>query len=372
MLTRLPEISDPARRRLRLAISLAVAVVIVIMTWYLLLIIIPLLTSMAVAALLTPLVRLGQRSPVASRWPGIYSVAAAAAATLLAVAAVLGLAALAVYGLVGGVAAFEEVAPVIAEGSSEAWEEVQQVYQERVPENVQEALAPRIADLRDGMLDSGVTALENVARIAESSVSQVIVLLATPISVFQILRRPGALGDGIKRLLPELVRDDLTEMGRLSVNTIMSYIRIQLFLGLFIGTALTLLYWAAGVPLALPLGFLAAAVELLPVIGTTVFILLAIVVVALLDLPKLPLALVIYIGLQIVQNGLLSPRLQGQALGVHPMALVLALALFGLWLGIIGTLVAAPLTGAGWRVFQYVRNEWRSASDLPETLPDSS
>lgn len=258
-------------------------------------------------------------------------------------------------------ATFQEAAPDIFADTDAACAEIRESYRETIPESLREAIDPRLEALRASMLDSGASALERVARIAQSSVSQVIVLLATPISAFQLLQRPGSLADGIRRLLPELVRDDLSEMGRIAGNTVMAYIRIQLLSALLIGAAVWLLYWGSGVPLALPLGLLAALTELVPVVGVTIYVLLVVIVVALLDLPKLPQALGIYIILQVLQNGLLIPRLQSYALGVHPMALVLvlALALFGLWMGIIGALVAAPLTGAGWQVFRYLRREWQ-------------
>ena len=347
-------------RRIKLLASLSVVIIFLVIAWQLVLIVVPLLTSIAVAALLMPLVRLGERSPLANRWPGIHRIAIAAVATFLAICLVLGLATLAVYGLVGGVTAFQEAAPDIFADTDAAWAQIKEDYRETVPESLQEVIDPRLEALRASMLDSGASALERVARIAQSSVSQVIVLLATPISVFQLLQRPGSLAEGTRRLLPELVRDDLSEMGRIAGNTVMAYIRIQLLSALLIGAAVWLLYWVSGVPLALPLGLLAAVTELVPVVGVSIYVLLAVVVVALLDLPKLPLALAIYVLLQVIQNGWLNPRLQGQALGVHPMALVLALALFGLWLDIIGALVAAPLTGAGWQVFQYLRREWRA------------
>lgn len=46
---------------------------------------------------------------------------------------------------------------------------------------------------------------------------------------------------------------------------------------------------------------------------------------------------------------------------MHPLTVILVLALFGLFLGFLGTLLAAPLTAAGYRVLDYVRREWTIA-----------
>ena len=57
-----------------------------------------------------------------------------------------------------------------------------------------------------------------------------------------------------------------------------------------VGVTVWLLYWAVGIKLALPLAMLAAVTELVPVVGTTLFILLMVIAVALTDLRLLPLA----------------------------------------------------------------------------------
>ena len=116
-----------------------------------------------------------------------------------------------------------------------------------------------------------------------------------------------------------------------------------------------------GIKLALPLGMLEAFTELVPIIGATIFVLVAGVAVALTDFQRLPLAAAFFVLIQVVHNSVISPRLQGQALGLHPVILVFALAVFSVFFGILGALVAAPVTGATLRVLQYAREVWNNA-----------
>ena len=102
MLKQLAEMGPVARRRIRLLVALGVAVVLLVLAWQLLLVLIPLALSAVIASLLLPLVRLGERSPLARRWPRFNRALVAGFATLLGVAAVLGFLALVAYGLVGG------------------------------------------------------------------------------------------------------------------------------------------------------------------------------------------------------------------------------------------------------------------------------
>jgi len=342
-------------------LSVLLAVVLVVVVWQLLSILLPFLLSAVVAYLLLPLVKLGDRVPLAQRWPGGVRAATAGFATLAVILSVVLVLALGVFRLVDGSITLAERAPsIIAEGKT-VWQEFQELYRNRVPSNIQEIVDPRLTELQSALLNSSIAALQRVSRVAQSGISQVVSLAASPIILFYLLYQPATLGGGVKRLLPGPLREDLSQIGRLAGESIGAYIRMQLLLGAVVGVVVWLALLVMGVPLALPLGILAGAAELVPIVGATIFIILASIVVALLDYTKLPFLIAVYFVVQILQNTLISPRMQGQALGLHPLSVILALAIFGLFFGFLGTLLAAPLTAAGYRVLTYTRREWASA-----------
>jgi len=357
----MPELSPHTRRRLRLSLSVLLAVALVVVVWQLFSILLPFLLSAVVAYLLLPLVKLGDRIPLAKQWPGGVRAATAGFATLIVILAVVVVLAFGAFRLVDGSLTLAERAPsIIAEGRA-LWQEFQELYRNRVPANIQEIVDPRLTELQSALLTSSIAGLQRVSRVAQSGISQVVSLAASPIILFYLLHQPTTLGNGVKRLLPGPLREDLSEIGRLAGESIGAYIRMQLLLGAVVGVVVWVALLVMGVPLALPLGILAGAAELVPIVGAAIFIVLASVVVALLDYTKLPFLIAVYFVVQILQNTLISPRMQGQALGLHPLAVILALALFGLLFGLLGTLLAAPLTAAGYRVLTYTRHEWASA-----------
>ena len=359
----LSELDPVARRRVRLIAALLAAVALLVIAWQLLLVLVPLAISVLIASLLLPVMRLGERLPTARRWPRLNRLAVAGFATLLGVLIVLAVIGVGAYALVGGIVTIAEVAPAVVEEGDRALADIEAAYRERVPKGIQEQVDPRLASIRDSLYDSGVSALGKVASLVQSNIGQFVTLLATPIAVFQFLYRPGAVPDAARRLVPAPIRDDLSEMARLSGATVIAYVRVQLVGAVMVGVTLWLLYWLVGIKLALPLGLLAAVSELVPIVGTLLFLLLMAVVVTLTDLRLLPVALVFYLVVQVIQNSLVTPRLHGLALGVHPMGLILSIAIFGMFFGILGALVAAPVTGAGYRVLQYVGRVWGEAGE---------
>ena len=354
-------LTNTARRRIQLLAAVAVALAVLAIVWQLLGVLLPFLVSAVIAYLLLPLVRLADRAPWAGRRPNLNRALFAGLATALVILAVLGVLALGIFRLVDGSITLAERVPGIVSEGREVWKEVQDVYQSRVPDNIKEQIAPRLTELRAALGDAGLVALQKVSRIAQSGISQVIGLASAPIILFYLLYEPAALGNGVRRLLPGPLRDDLSEIGRLAGQSIGAYIRMQLLLGLLVGVVVWLALWAMGAPLALPLGILAGLAELVPIVGPTIFFVVAGLVMALADLSKLPFVLAIYLAVQALQNTLVAPRMQGEALGLHPLAVILALAIFGIFFGFLGTLLAAPITAAGYRVLTYTRTEWNAA-----------
>ena len=363
MLKQLAELGPVARRRIRVIAALLVAIALLVLAWQLLLVLVPLALSAVIASLLLPVVRIGERSPLARRWPRLNRALVAGFATVLGVVIVLAFLGLVAYGLVGGAATFAQTSPLLNDEGSRAFADVEAAYRERVPVRIQEEIDPRLAALGDAILDSGVSALGKVANAIQSNIGQFVTLLATPIVVFQFLYRPNAVPEAARRLIPAPLRDDLAEMARLTGTTAIAYIRVQLVGAIFVGLSIWLLYWAVGIKLALPLGMLAALTELVPVVGTLLFLLLMAVAVGLTDLTLLPVALAFYLLVQVIQNSFVTPRLHGLALGLHPMGVLLSLAIFTMFFGFIGALVAAPVTGAAYRVLQYVGRVWEESED---------
>lgn len=345
--------------------ALAVAVIALIVIWKLLAVLLPFLLSGLVAYLLLPLVNAAERrTPLGRRWPRPTRMAAAALLLLLIILAVLIVVALGVLRIIDQSAALVERAPDLASEAQQIYQAVIAEYESRVPPNIRDMIDPRLLELRQALADGLNDALLRLFRILQTGVGLVVSLVTVPIILFYLLYEPASIGRGVRLLLPRSIRDDLSEIVRLSGESIGVYLRVQLLLGAMIGVVTALALWAMGVPLAPILAIVAFAGELIPIVGPTISLAIAVVVTLVTDITKTPLVIALYLALQALQNTLIAPRLQGQALGLHPLAVVLALAIFGLFLGFWGVLVAAPFTAAGYRVLSYVVQEWDAAAGL--------
>ena len=358
----LPQLSPTAYRRLRLLAALAVAVLALVVIWKLLAVLLAFLVSGVVAYLLVPVVNLAERrTPWGRRWPQVTRMATAVFLLLLLLLAILIVVGLGLLGVIDQSAVLVERAPALVADAQAIYQEAIAEYEGRVPPNIREMIDPRLGELRQALINGLEDALLSVLRFLQTGVGLVVSFATVPIILFYLLYDPAGLGQGVRRLLPRPVRDDFTEIARLTGESIGLYLRVQLMLAAMTGVVIGLGLWAMGVSAAPILAIIAAFAELIPIVGATISLVIAVVVMLVTDLTKTPFVVALYLVWQVLQNSLIAPRVQGQALGLHPLAIVLALAVFGLFLGFWGVLVAAPFTSAGYRVIRYVVEEWDAA-----------
>ena len=147
------------------------------------------------------------------------------------------------------------------------------------------------------------------------------------------------------------LRDTIGIIGRV----VGRYFRGQLVLGAIVGTIVFVGMKLIGFPagLAMALGFLSFIMEMVPVFGPWITLVIGIVV----TLAFLPQKILWVIGLHvmipILEGNFLVPRIQGEALNIHPalglFILVLGTNLGGVW----GIVIAFPFTATVMALYNY-------------------
>ena len=124
-----------------------------------------------------------------------------------------------------------------------------------------------------------------------------------------------------------------------------------------------------GVPFALVLGIIAGITELVPIIGPWIGA-IAGVLVTLATAPHLvPWVILLYLGVQLLENILLVPRIQGESLNLHPAAIILTIVVASNYFGIWGIILGPPLVALFKEMFVWFVREWnRPAADAGADL----
>ncbi|GIE28721.1 AI-2E family transporter [Actinoplanes italicus] len=200
-----------------------------------------------------------------------------------------------------------------------------------------ERLRTAITD-NQGALTSG--ALNTATTLGEVVAGFLLALF----TLFFYLRDGGQIWTFVCRMLPRAARIPTARAGHYSWHTLVSYVRATVLVAFVdavgIGVGLAILR----VPLALPLAALVFLSAFIPVIGATLSGTVAVLVALVTVGPvKALIVLGVVIAVQQIEGHILQPLIMGRAVALHPLAVILAIAVGVVVAGIVGGLVAVPL-----------------------------
>jgi predicted PurR-regulated permease PerM len=150
------------------------------------------------------------------------------------------------------------------------------------------------------------------------------------------------------RLMPTHQRERIESVETEVVRVFGAYLRGQLLLALMVGVAATAALLLLGVPYALVLGVFAGLAELIPMLGPILGAVPAVLVAIFQPFPLVLWVVLAFIVIQQLESNLLVPRISGHAVGLHPLAAMLALLVGFEVAGVVGALFAVPLAGIVW------------------------
>jgi predicted PurR-regulated permease PerM len=192
-------------------------------------------------------------------------------------------------------------------------------------------------DLMGGLLSS--------LRIGGSALAAVLGnLVLTPIVAYYLLLDWSAVVGRTKRMVPPRLLAPTQRFLNETDEVLGQYLRGQLLvmgaLALFYTLALALV----GLKLALPIGVFTGLAVFVPYLGFGLGLVLGLLAAALQfqDLTGVLLVLAVYGVGQVAESMWLTPKLLGERIGLHPIAVIFALMAFAHLFGFVGVLVALP------------------------------
>ena len=201
--------------------------------------------------------------------------------------------------------------------------------------NMEEAMGSLLASLKIG----GSVALTLLGN-----------LILIPVALFYLLLDWKQLVQRVLQLVPRRLRASYDSFVAEADEVLGQYLRGQLLVMLILAVYYSLMLSFFGLDLALPIGIFTGLAIFVPYVGFGLGLLLA-VLAGLLEfsgdggLSRVALMVAVVYGLgQLVESLYLTPRLLGERIGLHPLAVIFALLAFGQLFGFVGILVALPVS----------------------------
>src|SRR5215207_449505 len=171
-------------------------------------------------------------------------------------------------------------------------------------------------------------------------------LFLTPVVTFYLLRDWERLVDALDGALPRDHAATIRKLAHESNAAIAGYVRGQALVCITLGTIYAVGLSLVGLKFGLVIGLIAGAISFIPFVGTFVGAVMALGM-ALVQFPPdwmgvVKVAVVFVIG-QMLEGNVLSPKLVGDRVGLHPVWIMFALLAGGALFGFVGVLIAVPM-----------------------------
>jgi predicted PurR-regulated permease PerM len=231
-----------------------------------------------------------------------------------------------------------------------------------IEEGIRNALRTAQANMATYVEDIGTFIFNQILQVL-NTLTFLIGFLIIPIWLFYVLNDQAKGYALIDRLIHSRIRADFWNIWGMINRVFSDYIRGQLILGLTVGVmvGLGLLFLRLlgfEVRYILLLAIIAGVTELIPIIGPTLGaipgVLLGFIVPETGALQTGLLVLAVYITVQQIENSFLVPRIIGESVGIHPAILTVVLIAMGHIFGLLGVILAAPLSAIARDLFIYI------------------
>ena len=239
-------------------------------------------------------------------------------------------------------AEFATQAPAYVTSARARVQKLNEIYQAyNLPPAVRDAVTKKVTDFIETV---GSYTGQGLLNFLINAVTILPELLLIPILAFFLLKDAESFRRSALQMLPSgrwRWRGD--EFFQDINRTLAAYIRAQLIACLLIGVLCTLGFLLLDMPYALSLGVMAGLFEFIPLVGPLLVAVVAILIASFYSF-KLAVAVLVFLGvLRIIHDYVTYPRIIGQGIHLHPLAVILAILSGAALAGITGIFLAIPV-----------------------------
>ncbi len=196
-------------------------------------------------------------------------------------------------------------------------------------------------------LDVWNYALKTMAATFKGTLSLVISIigfLIIPLYVYYILKDFDSFKEGIFSLIPPRSRTAVLEKLSEIDEVLSAFIRGQVMICIILAVLYSAGLFVIGIDLALVIGIFSGAAFIIPYVGTILGVSAASAMALLQfhDLRHVVYVFFLYGGVQVIEGFLITPRIIGEKVGLHPLAIILSIIIGGELFGFMGILLAVP------------------------------
>ncbi len=242
-------------------------------------------------------------------------------------------------------------------------------------EIVQKEVAPQLESISQAILTALLHVLTSLSAVAQQAVNVVLI----PVLSFYFLNDLPSIKSLVRGLLAERNPRVLYDLTRINM-IVRAYISGQIISAVFVGTMATTIFLLLHIPYGIVLGVLCGLLNPVPFVGILASLFVAVVTILIVgddaaatQIVEVSISIVV---LHFISTYVIDPHVTGNRIGLHPVALIAALFVFGHFFGFLGLLVSVPAAA----ILVMYFNDWQHKRKLqqsetgaaPESVPPTA
>ncbi|MGH6899903.1 MAG: AI-2E family transporter [Geminicoccaceae bacterium] len=203
-----------------------------------------------------------------------------------------------------------------------------------------------------GLLRSGIALLNIVS-----------LLFVTPVVTFYMLRDWDRMVARIQASIPPDYLPTVRRLGREVDEVLAGFIRGQVVVCMFLALFYAMGLWLVGLQYGLIIGILTGLFSFIPYIGMAIGMCVGLAVAAFQfqDLVMIGLVAGVFALGQFIEGNLISPRIVGDRINLHPVWIIFAVFAGTVLSGFLGTLLAVPVAGVLGVLVRFALAQYRTS-----------
>jgi len=194
-----------------------------------------------------------------------------------------------------------------------------------------------------GLVGRIPAALAGLTRSVGTLIGLITMIVLVPVLLFYMLVDFATIRDALLRLMPRY-RGSRAYMTRVG-DVVGSYLRGQLTISLIAAVLVTIPLMILGVPFAMVIGIMTGLLNMIPTIGAVLsYVIGGLLMLAFGTWGDVAIVIGVIAAESVLEQSVLTPRIMGAQVGIHPVLVMLSLFVFSALIGAVGLLVAVPAT----------------------------
>lgn len=210
-----------------------------------------------------------------------------------------------------------------------------------IPPAIEETLQQNINRIQNSL----VALVQRAVQFIIDLFSRMFALILAPVLAFYILKDLEEIRQSVKWLVPKDLHQEFGQIAHRIHLVLGSWLRGQLAISAFIFFMVLLGTRIIGMDYGLVIATISAITNLIPYFGPIIGAVPAVLLALTHSYGMAVKVLVLYVVVQQIESNIVSPQIMGRSIGLHPMAVILALLVGGKLLGVLGLVLAVPIAG---------------------------